>query len=51
MNNYVVLGDLIKFIFKIYKFDKDELVFLNILDVLEGKILIEYYIFVLELKG
>ncbi len=51
MNNYVALGDLIKSISKTHKFDKDELVFLNTSDVLEGKILIEHYTPVSELKG
>ncbi len=51
MNNYVALGDLIKSISKTHKFDKDELVFLNTSDVLEGKILIDYYTPVSKLKG
>ena len=51
MNNYVPLGDLIKSISKTHKFDKDELVFLNTSDVLEGKILIDYYTPVSKLKG
>ena len=51
MTRYVTLGELIKTISKTHKFDKDELIFLNTSDVLEGKILINYYSPVSELKG
>ncbi len=51
MNNYVQLGDLIKSISQTHKLDKEELVFLNTSDVLEGKILIDHYSKTKELKG
>lgn len=51
MNEYVRLSDLIKSISITHKFNKDELVFLNTSDVLEGKILINHYSKVSELKG
>jgi type I restriction enzyme S subunit len=51
MSNYVRLSELIKSVSVTHKFDKDELVFLNTSDVLEGKILINHYSKVSELKG
>jgi type I restriction enzyme S subunit len=51
MNNYVQLEDLIKTISKTHKFDKEKLIFLNTSDVSEGKILINHYMPVSELKG
>src|SRR5690554_138482 len=51
MNNYVKLGDLIKSVSQTHKFDKDELVFLNTSDVFEGKILIDNYMPISEMKG
>ena len=51
MNNYIELGNLIDTISKTHKFDKDELIFLNTSDVLEGKILIDNYSKVSTLKG
>lgn len=51
MSNYIRLSELIKSISVTHKFDKDELVFLNTSDVLEGKILINHYSKVSDLKG
>jgi len=51
MSNYVRLSELIKSVSITHKFDKEELVFLNTSDVLEGKILINHYSKVSELKG
>lgn len=51
MSNYVRLSELIKSVSVTHKFDKDELVFLNTSDVLEGNILINHYSKVSELKG
>lgn len=51
MSDYIELGNLINSISKTHKFDKDELVFLNTSDVLEGKILISYYSKISTLKG
>ncbi|WP_213521587.1 restriction endonuclease subunit S [Nonlabens sp.] len=51
MNDYVQLGELIDSISKTHKFDKEELVFLNTSDVSEGKILINHYSKVKDLKG
>lgn len=51
MNNYIELGELIDTISKTHKFEKDELIFLNTSDVLEGKILINHYSKVSTLKG
>lgn len=51
MNKYVKLGDLIKSISKTHKFNKEELIFLNTSDVLEGKILVDTYMPVSEMKG
>lgn len=51
MNDYVSLSELIKSISITHRFDKTELVFLNTSDVLEGKILINHYSKVAELKG
>jgi len=51
MNNYVRLSELIKSVSITHKFDKEELVFLNKSDVLEGKNLIYHYSKVSELKG
>lgn len=51
MSNYVQIGKLIDSISKTHKFDKNELIFLNTSDVLEGKILINHYTPVSELKG
>jgi type I restriction enzyme S subunit len=51
MNDYMQLGELIKTISKTHKFEKEELIFLNTSDVLEGKILIDHYMPVSELKG
>ncbi len=51
MSNYVRLSELIKSVSITHKFDKEELVFLNTSDVSEGKILINYYSKVSELKG
>ncbi|MGJ0353960.1 restriction endonuclease subunit S [Aliarcobacter cryaerophilus] len=45
------LGEVIKSISITHKFDKNELIFLNTSDVLEGKILSNKYFFVSELKG
>lgn len=45
------LGEIIKSISITHKFDKNELIFLNTSDVLEGKILSNKYFFVSELKG
>lgn len=51
MNNYIHLGELISTISKTHKFEKDKLVFLNTSDVLEGKILVNHYTDISELKG
>ena len=51
MSNYVKLSELIKSVSITHKFDKEKLVFLNTSDVLEGKILINHYSKVSELKG
>lgn len=51
MSNYVRLSELIKSVSITHKFDKKKLVFLNTSDVLEGKILINQYSKVSELKG
>lgn len=51
MSKYVYLRDYIKSISVTHKFDKSELIFLNTSDVLEGKILINHYSPVSELKG
>lgn len=51
MSKYMQLGELINTISNTHKFDKDELIFLNTSDVLEGKILINHYSPVSELKG
>jgi type I restriction enzyme S subunit len=51
MTKYVELSKLIDTISKTHKFEKDELVFLNTSDVLEGKILINHYSKVSTLKG
>ncbi|RIJ48753.1 hypothetical protein D1614_09490 [Maribellus luteus] len=51
MNNYIPLGELIASISQTHRFNKDELVFLNTSDVLAGKILINHYTKVSELKG
>lgn len=51
MSNYIKLSELIKSVSITHKFDKEELVFLNTSDVLEGKILINHYSKVSELKG
>lgn len=51
MNDYVSLSELIKSVSITHRFNKEELVFLNTSDVLEGKILINHYSKVAELKG
>ena len=51
MNNYITLSELIKSVSITHKFDKEELIFLNTSDVLEGKILTNQYCKVSELKG
>ncbi|MFT7004211.1 MAG: type I restriction enzyme S subunit [Sulfurimonas sp.] len=51
MNKYVPLGELIKTVSVTHKFDKPELIFLNTSDVLEGKILIDSYMPVNQMKG
>ena len=51
MNRYIKLSELIKSVSITHKFNKEELVFLNTSDVLEGKILIDHYSKVSELKG
>ncbi|WP_314060323.1 restriction endonuclease subunit S [Empedobacter brevis] len=51
MSDYIKLGELIKSISKTHKFDKENLVFLNTSDVLEGKILVNKYMPVSEMKG
>lgn len=45
------LSEVIKSISITHKFDKNELIFLNTSDILEGKILSDKYFFVSELKG
>lgn len=51
MSRYAQIGELIKSISKTHKFDKEKLIFLNTSDVLEGKILVNHYSQVSELKG
>ncbi len=51
MDNYKPLSELIKSISKTHKFDKDELIFLNTSDVFKGKILINHYTKIVDLKG
>src|SRR5690606_24591331 len=51
MSKWIRLGDLIKSVSKTHRFDKDHLVFLNTSDILEGKILINNYMPVSEMKG
>lgn len=51
MSKYVQLGELINSISKTHKLDKNELIFLNTSDVLEGKILKNHFSPISELKG
>ena len=51
MNNYRPLGELIDSISITHNFNKEKLVFLNTSDIEEGKILIDKYMPVSEMKG
>lgn len=51
MDNYVPLEELIETVSVTHKFDKPELIFLNTSDVLKGKILVDSYMPVSEMKG
>lgn len=51
MSNYVPLEELIETVSVTHKFNKPELIFLNTSDVSEGKILIDSYMPVNEMKG
>lgn len=51
MGNYKPLGELIDSVSITHNFQKEKLVFLNTSDVLEGKILIDSYMPVSEMKG
>ncbi|MDM1548852.1 restriction endonuclease subunit S [Empedobacter falsenii] len=51
MSKYVKLENLIQSVSKTHMFNKDKLVFLNTSDVLEGKILINNYMPISEMKG